>query len=363
MSLWNKPTSGASIDRLDAALMALSLAEDMLNGVGKSLPATHRKLSSIILNLLSSNKVSQKVSQTELKLVEDMIDSLFRDLRKVPFNKVMRQFKNSVPVFTDDTDSEGTSLKGVSAIPDAVDALVNGLPKNERIVLLGRDCWAFYPFLLDAGFDVRYFHWSRLQVGEPMTEQLWASEIGIGRKIIVDTGFSGTILNAIRGIDPDAQGILLSSAFPSVYPELMPGRRNDVLKIEELPKACARVLGYDPSGNGRVLAARQTHNQGDVAKALGLDPAWGEFTGLTPEQRSLRKASDIAKAVANAPKQTDLVHPVMTNKGLLYRGASLAYVQGPAAPDWILPLFRVLAEELEIIDRYVYFWVQYWLMF
>ena len=131
-----------------------------------------------------------------------------------------------------------------------------------------------------------------------MVEEVWPGAV------VIDTGYAGSIPDAIRKIDPTASAYLLSSA--SHYPQLL--RRNDhqaiVNNLEYFPKLVARSRTYTEMG-GAVARRRYTdeHDDGEIIRnrwtveslnrqflrAIGLDE-WGvwrysQYAGLTPTER------------------------------------------------------------------------------
>jgi hypothetical protein len=75
-----------------------------------------------------------------------------------------------------------------------------------------------YPALKNQGRKVQYFLWSRLQENDTATGEQWMREVGPGA-VVIDTGYSGSIPNANRRVDPTASAFLLSSA--SEYLQLL----------------------------------------------------------------------------------------------------------------------------------------------
>jgi hypothetical protein len=150
---------------------------------------------------------------------------------------------------------------------------------------------------------VQYFLWSRLQENDKATGEQWLREVGPGA-VVIDTGYAGSIPDAVRRIDPTASAYLLSSK--SQYPQLL--ERNDhsaiVNNLEYFPKLVARSRTYTKNG-GAVSRPGNTdeHDGGEILKnrwtveslnrqflrAIGLDE-WGawrysRYAGLTPAER------------------------------------------------------------------------------
>ncbi len=193
------------------------------------------------------------------------------------------------------------------ALSEAAVRIDQEIPQKKPIVLLGRDTWPLLPVLRSRGRDARYFLWSRLQADDKATGKQWLKEVPPGAAV-VDTGFAGTVLNAIARVDDSAQGYLLASS--GAYPQLLTDFPNHVAAIEGLPKIVGRSSTYTEKGGAvtRQTARDESDisvNESDrannmrrwsvvadnqaVLKLLGL-PDWdvwrySEYAGLTPRER------------------------------------------------------------------------------
>ena len=205
---------------------------------------------------------------------------------------------------TDQTSFRVTNPRAIEAakiISEAVDEILKQIPEEKMIVVLGRDALPLYPALRNSGRNAQYFLWSRLQLNDERTKQQWRQEVG-PESVVIDTGYAGSILDAIRGVDPTASAYLLSSL--SEYPQLL--KRHDhsavVDNLEYFPKLVARSSTYTKEG-GAVSRKGNIDEHDDTRtsrwtveslnrqflRAIGLDE-WGvwrysNFAGLTPAER------------------------------------------------------------------------------
>lgn len=195
------------------------------------------------------------------------------------------------------------AIEAANIITEALERIVAEIPEEKTIVVLGRDALPLYPALRNQGRKVQYFLWSRLQENDKATGEQWLREVGPGA-VVIDTGYAGSIPDAVRRIDPTASAYLLSSK--SQYPQLL--ERNDhsaiVNNLEYFPKLVARSRTYTKNG-GAVSRPGNTdeHDGGEILKnrwtveslnrqflrAIGLDE-WGawrysRYAGLTPAER------------------------------------------------------------------------------
>ena len=225
--------------------------------------------------------------------------------------------------------------RNAESFVDAARAIQEKIPFNKPIVLLGRDAWPLLPLLRQAGRDVHYFLWSRLQVDDDATKKQWLKEIPPDAAVI-DSGFSGSIIDQIKMIDPGASGYLMSSRNDEKYPTLLsfPDHSFRVDDIEKLPKLIYRSSKHTEQGGAvsrigpdntdsdtdRSINGssrwRAEHNARELLRAAGL-PAWdvwrySQFVGLTPMERlgfdSKDQLTQHYNAVAQARAETGPAH-------------------------------------------------------
>ena len=193
------------------------------------------------------------------------------------------------------------AIEAAKIINEALEEILKEIPQDKTIVVLGRDALPLYPALKNRGRNAQYFLWSRLQINDQTTEKQWRQEVG-PEAVVIDTGYGGSILDAVNSIDPTVSAYLLSSS--GVYPQLL--KRHDhssvVDNLEYFPKLVARSSKYTEKG-GAVSRKGDTDEHDDVKtdrwtveslnrqflRAIGLDE-WGvwrysRFAGLTPEER------------------------------------------------------------------------------
>jgi hypothetical protein len=198
------------------------------------------------------------------------------------------------------SDVVGDAAAMVALSAKKIDVAV---PRDKTIVLLGRDTWPLAPVLKAQGRDVQYFMWSRLQLNDQATRAQWLKEVP-PHAVVIDTGFNGSILNAIKTIDPSAQGLVIQSN--GQYPQLLPYGGQSVFELEKFPKLIGRSETYTPNGGA---VSRQNlrdddeyaprgnrdyrwdveKNNSHLLRVLGL-PEWDvwryrRYTGLTPQER------------------------------------------------------------------------------
>ncbi|MBN8661138.1 MAG: hypothetical protein J0M35_12295 [Candidatus Obscuribacter phosphatis] len=199
-------------------------------------------------------------------------------------------------------------LKAADTFLDAADGIERLIPSHQPIVLLGRDAWPLLPILKERGRNAMYFLFSRLQYDDESTKRQWLKEIPPGAAV-VDTGFSGSIIKAIKKFDPTIGGYLMStdgSTFPRLLADPREHRRR-VQDLEDLPKLIFRTNRHTENG-GAVARRDASSRDGDVShivvnrsrwwaeynarsllKAAGM-PEWtawrySTFVGLTPQER------------------------------------------------------------------------------
>ena len=172
--------------------------------------------------------------------------------------------------------------------------------KATHVVVLGRDCWPLLPLLRELGVSCSYFIFSRLQVGDEGTEKQWLREVP-PHSLVVDTGYRGSILDAIQVFDPSIKGVLLYSSgkYPAVGAMLNFKHSMVVAAIEKMPKIIGRGVSID--ARGVVRCPQDTRdddeNLGGITPAqvvamnlrlchqLGISRSWASFTGTAPSTR------------------------------------------------------------------------------
>ena len=193
------------------------------------------------------------------------------------------------------------AVEAAGIINEAIEEIVRTIPEDKTVVVLGRDALPLYPALRNQGRRTQYFLWSRLQENDNATGAQWLREVAPGA-VVIDTGYAGSIPDAILRVDPTASAYLLSSS--SKYPQLL--KRHDhssiVDNLEYFPKLVARTTTYTKEG-GAVSRAGNTDEHDDsrtsrwtveslnrqFLRAIGLDE-WGvwrysRYAGLTPAER------------------------------------------------------------------------------
>lgn len=153
------------------------------------------------------------------------------------------------------------SQKIADYLGKVADVIANTVGKN-TVVILGRDAWALVPLLRQRGVKTQYFLYSRLQIGDESTKLAWLREIP-RNSYVVDTGFSGSIIDDIRSFDPTTKGLLLSSV--GKYPEIRVdgsnvSRKDIVNDIEYIPKLINRTTHY----RGHNAIAGEKNRESDV---------------------------------------------------------------------------------------------------
>lgn len=177
------------------------------------------------------------------------------------------------------------------------------------VCILGRDAEPIY-WVLKEKFgkeNCHYFLLSRMNTScgkilDKAARKWWRTEIPKGA-YVVDTGYAGSIITAIRrSIDCSITGLLISSS--GTYKELsvdMELSHNEIVKrMEKIPKIIGRCSSYDiDSGDA---TCNQDNRDCDeringmipseivimrtlLCDELGLDRKWATFTGVTHEER------------------------------------------------------------------------------
>ena len=202
--------------------------------------------------------------------------------------------------------SDEVTAKSAKSFVEAADNIIKTIPHDKNIVLLGRDAWPLVPLLRAKGRDVQYFLWSRLQNNDQATQIQWLKETR-PNSVVIDTGYAGSIIDAIRKIDPGVTGYLMSSEVHR-YPGLLQASdaRARVGEIEALPKPISRTKSHTEKGgaisrrSGDSDVDTQHTAEGknrwyverrsrELLRATGL-PEWdvwrySTFYGLTPKER------------------------------------------------------------------------------
>ena len=117
--------------------------------------------------------------------------------------------------------SPQSSKELASILRTAAESIDAAVPKDTPLVLLGRDMGFVLPFLRSRR-PVQYFLWSSQQTRDEGTARQWRMEVP-PNAVAIDTGYSGTIIDAIRRGDPTASGYLLSRSQSSKYSQLLKG--------------------------------------------------------------------------------------------------------------------------------------------
>jgi len=192
------------------------------------------------------------------------------------------------------------------AFTEAADSITKKIGKEQPIVLLGRDAWPLVPILRERGHNAMYFLYSRLQHSDEKTRQQWLKEIPPGAAV-VDTGYSGSIINAIKEFDPSITGYLLSTSGKRYTRLLDDDHSLKVSMIEGLPKLIYRTVRHNDNGNA-VSRRKSIASDSDTASSPEQNLRWwaeasarrllshadmpdwttwrySTFVGLTPAER------------------------------------------------------------------------------
>jgi hypothetical protein len=177
---------------------------------------------------------------------------------------------------------------------ESVNELVNRVPEDRTLVVLGRDAWPLVPLLRARGRRTQYFLMSRLQTRDVMTANQYLREVP-PHSVLVDTGYAGSIIDAVRQFDPTAAGVLMSST--GRYPALLKERERTAIvgELEYSAKLIGRTRTY--TRNGVAVAGKSFEadrkpsrhviewNQQLLEKLNVARDAMEKFVGLTPWQR------------------------------------------------------------------------------
>ncbi len=198
------------------------------------------------------------------------------------------------------TETDRTVAHMASSVRQAAQGIMDSLPPNKSMVLLGRDMGPLLAILRASGRDVRYFLWSRSQNGDASTAAQWQKEVP-PQAVVIDAGLSGSIFDNIRKTDANIEPYLMQSAgrYPQ-FPVNMDVAANDV---ELFPKLTGRSLGFKPDGTAIApdtsLDAQDFHDanhrqeavqyNSQLLRDLGLSDWWvwryQTFTGIAPSER------------------------------------------------------------------------------
>ncbi|MBI4532428.1 MAG: hypothetical protein HY711_00660 [Candidatus Melainabacteria bacterium] len=189
--------------------------------------------------------------------------------------------------------------------------ILEQVPSFRTVVLLGRDTWPLVPILRFHGRRVQYFHWSRLQLSDVPTQQQWLKEVPPD-SVVIDTGYFGSILDAIRKVDRSIDGFLISSS--GKYPQLYGGvsHADIVAQIERFPKLPGRCSSYSSIGTAICRKGNRDSDESSVSQweairksqellaALDLPPwyvwRYRTFLGGSPLERlGLSSSQDISQ--------------------------------------------------------------------
>jgi hypothetical protein len=300
-------SEGADLHRFNNQMTLSLFPDDVAYRILDTAKQEGRGIASL-LGALKDWKTGEKFHQTAIEHVRGGGPASVEAL-----NELNQQIKDgtleveTAPRSITDASARQRTERGAevaSILQQALDGIEKSIPLEQPIVLLGRDNWQLLPLLRDKGRPVQYFLWSRLQGADLPTREQWLKEVPPNAAVI-DTGYSGSIINWIRSIDPSASGYLLSSS--GRYPQLLPGYGSGkVQKIEYFPKLIGRAKTY--TENGGAVSKNKTRDgdeekgkkdlnhrwfvQGanvDLLRAAGLPPwsVWrfSDYVGLTPQER------------------------------------------------------------------------------
>ena len=187
---------------------------------------------------------------------------------------------------TDSADSGASRLsvneKAIAeakTLEDAAREIRSLIPADRPIVLLGRDSWPLLPALRDGVRDIQYFLWTRLQIGDPATEARWLKEVP-PYAAVIDTGFKGSVIDAIRKIDPSASGYLLSSV--GRYPQLLRTPGFTVGRLEAYPKMIGRSSSYTTEGG--AISKQSARDESDNSSYSSAARLLGPHRWVVEEQ-------------------------------------------------------------------------------
>ena len=219
-----------------------------------------------------------------------------------------RGLTNPLPVKPDFQQAalHPATVKLADILRNATDRINQTIPFDKHIVLLGRDMWPFLPLLKAQGRSVQYFLWSSLQDSAD-TAPHWLKEVP-PHSVVLDSGWSGTIVSKAKLSDPTVTGFLLEK-HDGPYKQLLakPYDHDTVSTIEGATKLIGRTKRLTASGNAVVAKLRDggaktrletpdatdrwrfERDARELFRTLSLSEwdAWrySQFSGLTPKER------------------------------------------------------------------------------
>lgn len=178
--------------------------------------------------------------------------------------------------------------------------------KDKTIVILGRDAWPLVPLLRHMGIKTQYFLYSRLQIGDKTTKEIWLKEVPKG-SYVLDTGYMGSIIDDIKKFDPSIKGLLLSSntnKYSAIPTNLSTSQTTNIVDdIEKFPKIIDRSNGFrgfyattkkrrnkDDDVDDRSAGINDILNKNqELLKSMNLPDEvvskYKNFSGISPSQR------------------------------------------------------------------------------
>ncbi|QQR56547.1 MAG: hypothetical protein IPG59_16265 [Candidatus Melainabacteria bacterium] len=206
--------------------------------------------------------------------------------------------------------SEPLFKQAASMLTESTRAILEKIPPEKNIVIIGRDAMPLVPLLASQGRKVQYFLFSRLQIDDASTRAQWLKEVPPG-SVVIDTGYAGSILDSIKDIDKTVSPQLLSSR--GKYPQILESVDHGELVrvIEYFPKIINRsnrftanngavsrrasAIDIDDMQGGNLNTSYIQNMTFRMLKETGLSDwqAWrySWFTGLTAKER-LRMTDD-----------------------------------------------------------------------
>lgn len=200
--------------------------------------------------------------------------------------------------------SLGYTLNTIATFSNNIASSIIDAAENKPIVILGRDAEPLYWKLKELGEDAQYFLFSRLQLKSATTKRVVREEIK-PNSLIVDTGYSGTIIRAISHIlgSSNITGRLISGSHYPMVKELYIdfdwacNRSSIVEDLEALPKLISRSIGFMPNGKAKIGHADRYNDECDddienihvmrelLCMKMDVSTDWARYTGITKEER------------------------------------------------------------------------------